>query len=1003
MGVVIGHTRTTVGMPWGGSVHCVCVRVKACMVLPGGDRRYAGVPAVSFWRCLELHRIRIAIVIVATALAWGALSGAAYARTVYTGVCTSCHRGVDVPVSASLVSNSGSASTFSYSAPTADAVAVFAGSVKQVGMTGATGQFTVANGQIYTLYAVAGPGTNTGIGQTTVTAVNPPPTSEPPAPVDERFTYIAGNNRFDTAIQASRHTFPTGAPAVVIATGRNWPDALGGGALAAAVGGPVLLTEPAALPSSVSDEIVRLGARKAYVLGGTSAVSTGVELSLAGLLGSSNVTRIAGRSRYQTAEEIARAVTQRTAGAPEFTGGAFLATGVNFPDALAATPLSVATRRPIFLVGPQGLAPSTWDAMQSCGVDEVVVLGGTAAVSTAVENELAGRFGASEVHRLAGANRYATAVDVATYGVSRFGLSWDGLAIATGTGFPDALAGGVMQGLADSVMLLTTGTELHSATRACIETHRAAIDNVSFLGGMSAVSEAVRSQVGAALGSGTPDPDPDADPDPDIEPEPDPNAPHAALRWSNYPANCLSCHPGEFGDAYQGVHYQWQGQAPENVNQPGILQGKLTNAINSYCVSVGDNWQICGKCHAGRGAVPVWTQTPTREQLLNVDCLVCHNDDYSKVRTRLADGSLGPSTTDTALLDSYVRTIKAPTRASCLSCHAYAGGGDAVKRGDLSWATANTTDRNYDVHMATTGGDLSCQSCHAWSKHKVTGRGSDLRVTDNPGEVTCSTSTCHPGDNVAGHSSAVQKHVARVACQTCHIPAYGRNAADSAATEATEIDRNWLVTNVSGAKPWHPGSTKANNVTPAYRWWNGTNDNMLLRDANLTLGTDGTYATSKPVGTVNGSGTKLYPFKYKTATQPMRAANRMLVGIDTLDYMIGSGNPYTATGIGLTKMGFASTDAVDWVKTSTYQALNHSVPPATDALQCADCHGSTTRMNLKADLGYALKGPESTVCVQCHNAKSPMTFAAVHSRHARYECSFCHTFSRPERGLRTTP
>ncbi|MHB9003631.1 MAG: cell wall-binding repeat-containing protein, partial [Coriobacteriia bacterium] len=385
-----------------------------------------------------MHRFRLSIVLVATMLALSALSSAAYAKPGYTSACSSCHGGVDVPVSATLVSNSGSASTFTFNSPAADAVAVYAGSTKQTVLTGTSGQFTVANGQTYTIYAVSGPSTNSGLGRTTVSPVSPLPTPPSPAPTDDRFTYIAGATRYDTAIQASRQAFPTGAPAVVIATGLNWPDALGGGALAAAVGGPVLLTDPASLPLSVAAEIRRLGAGKAYVLGGTAAVSTSVEQSLRGLLGTSNVTRIAGSSRYQTAEAIALAVAARTAGSPAFAGGAFVTTGANFPDALAATPLSTATRRPIFLVGPQGIAPSTWDAMRRCGVDEVIVLGGTGAVSSAVENALTKSFGTSNVHRLAGANRYATAVDVATYGVDRFGLSWDGLAIATGASFPDA-------------------------------------------------------------------------------------------------------------------------------------------------------------------------------------------------------------------------------------------------------------------------------------------------------------------------------------------------------------------------------------------------------------------------------------------------------------------------------------------------------------------------------------------------------------------------------------
>ncbi len=488
-------------------------------------------------------------------------------------------------------------------------------------------------------------------------------------------------------------------------------------------------------------------------------------------------------------------------------------------------------------------------------------------------------------------------------------------------------------------------------------------------------------------------------------PPPDSTKPHAALNWSEYPANCLSCHPSEFSDAYQGVHYQWQGSAPENTNRPDLLQGKLTNEMNSYCVNILGNWPICGKCHAGRGAVPVWTSTPTREQLLNVDCLVCHNMDYANARTRLPNGSMGVTSTVTAVLDSYVRNIAEPTRGNCLKCHAYAGGGDAVKRGDLAWASANTTDRNYDVHLATTGADLQCQQCHTWSKHKVTGRGSDISVTDNPGEVRCSTASCHSTKTTAaGHSdSTIGRHVARVACQTCHIPEYGRNAADSAATEATEIDRNWLNTNTLGLKPWHPGSTKANNLTPVYKWWNGTSYLTLLGDQNMKLEADGTYATSKPNGSVSDANAKLYPFKYKTATQPMRSSNRMLIALNTFDYMTGSGNPNTATSLGLQNMGYLGTDPVQWVRTSTYQALNHQVAPKSTALECAECHGSTARIDLQGDLGYGLKGSEATVCTQCHGREDTLSFTSVHNKHVKdkgYDCSWCHSFSRPERNLR---
>ncbi len=133
----------------------------------------------------------------------------------------------------------------------------------------------------------------------------------------------------------------------------------------------------------------------------------------------------------------------------------------------------------------------------------------------------------------------------------------------------------------------------------------------------------------------------------------------------------------------------------------------------------------------------------------------------------------------------------------------------------------------------------------------------------------------------------------------------------------------------------------------------------------------------------------------------MRVANKMLIGIDTLDYMTGSGNPYTATGLGLANMGFGATDAATWVQTSTYQALNHSVAPSEEALQCTDCHGSTARIDLKGDLGYQLKASEATVCSQCHEREDMMSFTSIHNEHDRYDCSWCHTFTRPERELRT--
>ena len=160
---------------------------------------------------------------------------------------------------------------------------------------------------------------------------------------------LAGSNRYTTAIESSRRAFPGGAGTVVIATGENWPDALGGSALAGVVGGPILLTPAAALRGDVLDEIRSLEATRAIILGGPKAVGPAVETALNAELGSDNVDRIAGSNRYETAELIAQAVFDEGM----HSDIAFFATGLDYPDAAAAAPVAAANGWPILLVRPR--------------------------------------------------------------------------------------------------------------------------------------------------------------------------------------------------------------------------------------------------------------------------------------------------------------------------------------------------------------------------------------------------------------------------------------------------------------------------------------------------------------------------------------------------------------------------------------------------------------------------------------------------------------------------
>ncbi|MFO7716772.1 thrombospondin type 3 repeat-containing protein [Desulfosarcina sp.] len=468
--------------------------------------------------------------------------------------------------------------------------------------------------------------------------------------------------------------------------------------------------------------------------------------------------------------------------------------------------------------------------------------------------------------------------------------------------------------------------------------------------------------------------------------------PHASLTYGAYPGNCLACHAEQADEMLQTTHYQWLGEAPDMVNGVGQRQGKLTNAVNSYCINIEGDWPVCGSCHVGRGQRP----DEAGDDRENVDCLVCHNDDYAAQRARLPDGSMGVAQPD----DGMVRNVHRPTRANCLACHATAGGGDGVKRGDLSRATVTNADRNFDVHMNGSGANLECQSCHVFDKHKVIGKGSDLRPTDDlarGSEVSCLT--CHADKNSPkGHDTAkINDHVARVACQTCHIPVYAK--------VATETYRDWRIhhdgspadaTAVAG----HPYTEKAANLTPTYRFWNRKSDNALLGDdaSRAYNGDTDTWPTSTPLGSVTSG--KLYPFKYKTAMQPVTRADHRLIALNTFEYLKGTGDVDTAIQLGLTAMGYPANEPYDWVLTDTHGMLNHGISPASDALSCTDCHGRIDRMDLQGDLGYQLKAEKSTVCSQCHGQKENKSFAVIHDKHVKdkkYDCSSCHTFSRPER------
>ncbi len=118
---------------------------------------------------------------------------------------------------------------------------------------------------------------------------------------------------------------------MLIATGASFADALAGGAAAALVDSPVLLVTRSSVPAETATALRQLQPGSISVLGGDSDVSHTVVQALRGYT-TGQVSRLAGATRYETAARIAQAYW------PQTSNIVYLATGRNFPDAVAGVP-----------------------------------------------------------------------------------------------------------------------------------------------------------------------------------------------------------------------------------------------------------------------------------------------------------------------------------------------------------------------------------------------------------------------------------------------------------------------------------------------------------------------------------------------------------------------------------------------------------------------------------------------------------------------------------------
>lgn len=305
---------------------------------------------------------------------------------------------------------------------------------------------------------------------------------------------LAGDDRYETAALVAQDSFPDGATNAIIAYGLNFPDALAASYLAGFVDGPILLTDTNDVPDFTTQALDDLAVDTCYIVGGFQVVGAGAQSELEEHC---DTTRIFGGTRYETAREIATSAPDANVGTLGTKGRtAFVATGEKFADALAAGPIAAAEDFPVILTRPESLSPEASEALDDLEIDHVLLPGGTAAVSAAVQAAIQAKD--ITVQRFSGADRQHTAVLLAEFAAEELEEDLDHINVAAGadsSGGADALALAPHGAKESPTLLCETSASCGATTLEFIEDHASTIASVHIAGGTVRISQNAEDEV----------------------------------------------------------------------------------------------------------------------------------------------------------------------------------------------------------------------------------------------------------------------------------------------------------------------------------------------------------------------------------------------------------------------------------------------------------------------------------------------------------------------------
>jgi Cytochrome c bacterial/Cytochrome c554 and c-prime len=434
---------------------------------------------------------------------------------------------------------------------------------------------------------------------------------------------------------------------------------------------------------------------------------------------------------------------------------------------------------------------------------------------------------------------------------------------------------------------------------------------------------------------------------------------------------CLMCHPKALDEVVHTVH--WNLATPVR-NVQGLPDGSWWGMVNRECALAGStspaNWVAatngkasvqaagCGLCHVGAlPAPPVPGKPATDAQTNTVDCLVCHAKDYDwQKRATLVTDATGVHWGQDTSLAAALSITKTPTTQACLRCHGHALSED-YKRG-----TPFTAEN--DVHAKA---GVTCVQCHVTQNHLVA-KGlneSDMIANDLP-DVAVTCSKCHgETPHTGANADRLNQHVAKLACQTCHIPEvagivydnWGKPVKDDINGPVSELSKYDNIPSIAGLYVPTDSLMKGH---PTYIW----------RVANTADAKNAQSWMAFATTDINTPGAKIFPARPLTQVMLFDKSMKMwqMPGMEFLkanpqmaDFPMllapnrevynKTGDVKAAIDSGMSAMGVKWSG--EWmpmqVPGTSYISVNHGIKATGPA--CNSCHAPNGIIDFKA-LGF---------------------------------------------------